>query len=108
MGALVKRDRSNYWLDVHLKMRPGQSHDLFRPVRLITSSGREIEPADTTLGGDGESGTTELWFKFWLETSDMQDTLSLRINDGVLSIKNSRGIPALGSSNQEYFPTHNW
>ena len=108
VGSDVKRDRSNFWVHTHLKVLPGQSHDLLRPVRLVTTSGREIEPADTTFGGDRESGFTDLWFKFWLETADMEQTLSLRINDGALSIKKTRGIPSLGASNREYFPTCNW
>ena len=66
----MKQDRSFYWLDLHLEVTENHGHDLMKPVRLITSAGREIEPADTTLGGAKETGTTELWFKFWLEPPD--------------------------------------
>lgn len=108
IGSQVKRDRSNYWVDVHLKVSPGLEHDLMKPVRLVAGPGREIEPADTALGGDAKGGTTDLWFKFWLETADIGQPLALRINDGSLVIKKSPGMPSLGPSNVEYFATCNW
>lgn len=107
-GAQVRKDQSFFWLDVHLKLRPGESHDLMKPVRLITSHGRELEPADTTLGGTAGQGTTELWFKFWLESADLEGPLKLRINNGTLVIKSNSGMPALGVSDAEYFTTHRW
>lgn len=108
VGAQVKKDQSFFWLDVHLKILPGESHDLMKPVRLFTSDGQELEPADTTLGGTAGTGTTELWFKFWLKPADLAGPLKLRINDGSLVIKSNSGIPALGSSGSEYFTTHRW
>ncbi len=108
VGTQVTKDRSNYWVDVHLKMTPGQTHDLLKPVRLRNAAGREIEAADTTLAGDKEGGTTDLWFKFWLETGDMEGPLTLGINEGRLLVKANTGIPELGRSNQEHFLTNNW
>ena len=109
VGAVqVKKDRSFYWLDAHLKLRAGETHDLMKPVRLLTSSGREIEPADTTLGGTAGEGTTELWFKFWLEPADFSGPLKLRINDGVLNVRSGSGVPRLGRSGLEVFPTSRW
>lgn len=108
VGAQVKKDQSFFWLDVHLKVVPGESHDLMKPVRLVTSDGRELEPADTTLGGAAGEGTTELWFKFWLESADLEGPLELRINDGSLVIKSNSGLPALGSSGSGSFTTHRW
>lgn len=108
-GAQVRQDLSFYWLDLHLKVTPGQSHDLAKPVRLVTASGREHEPADTTLGGDkGLQTTTDLWFKFWLEPGDFSGPLKLRINDGTLVVRSKSGPPSLGASKREYFPTHRW
>lgn len=104
----MRKDRSNFWVDAHLKVAPGQTHDLMKPVRLLTSKGGELEPADTTLGGTEDGGTTDLWFKFWLETPDMEGPLTLRINDGTLSIKGNSGLPALGASDLEYFVTNHW
>jgi len=108
VGSLVKQDRSNFWVNVHLKVTSGQTHDLMKPVRLITAAGRELEPADTTLGGGANGGTTDLWFKFWLESGDMEGPLVLGINDGKLTIKADTGTPNLGSSNEEYFITNHW
>jgi hypothetical protein len=107
-GAHVRRDHSYFWLDLHLKVVPGQSHDLMKPVRLVTPAGRELEPADTTLAGRKETGTTDIWFKFWLEAADLEGPLTLRINDGSLSIKSKPGMPALGSSKEEFFPSNHW
>lgn len=108
VGARVKRDHAFFWMDLHLKVSRGETHDLMKPVRLLTSAGKELEPADTTLGGSPDGGTTDLWFKYWLEKSDLEGPLSLRINDGSLVIKSNPGIPALGSSDAEYFTTHRW
>ena len=108
VGSQVKPDRSNYWLDVHLKVTPGKTHDLSKPVRLCTATDRELEPADTTLAGDQGGGTTDLWLKFWLESSDIQGPLTLRINDGALVIKANSGMPALDRPRPCYFVTQHW
>jgi hypothetical protein len=108
VGAQLKRDTSFFWLDAHLEVTPRQTHDLTKPVRLITAAGRELEPADTTFGGDAKRGTTDLWFKFWLEPADLEGALKLRINDGSLVIRSGSGIPRLGASNLEYFTTSRW
>lgn len=108
VAAQVKKDRSFYWLDLHLKVRPGESHDLMKPVRLVTAGGREIEPADTTLGGVAGEGTTELWFKFWLEAADFRGPIQLKINDGSLQVRAGSGEPRLGRSDTEIFPSSRW
>ncbi len=107
-GAQVRKDASFYWLDVHLKVTPGQAHDLMKPVRLVTSAGRELQPAETTFGSKTGAETTDLWFKFWLEPADLDGPLKLQINDGSLVIRSGSLIPRLGNSNLEYFTTHRW
>jgi hypothetical protein len=108
IGCQLKKDGSFFWVDAHLKVTPGQTHDLMKPVRLITAAGRELEPADTTLGGETGGGTTDLWFKFWLESADMSGPLKLRINDGTLVIRSGSGAPNLGKTNVDYFTTSRW
>lgn len=108
LGCQVKQDRSNYWVDVHLKMHSAKDHDMMKPVLLLTSAGRKLEPADTTMVGDGPNMMDELWFKFWLEKEDLAGGLRLQINDGQLSIRCSRGLPLLGSDGERYFVTHHW
>lgn len=108
VGSQVKQDRSNFWVNVHLKVSPDKTHDLMKPVRLITAAGRELEPADTTLGGGADGGTSDLWFKFWLESGDIEGPLTLRINDGKLTIKAKAGRPNLGPSKEEYYITTHW
>lgn len=108
VGVQVKKDTSFFWLDAHLKVTPGQTHDLSKPVRLFTEAGRELEPADTTLGGETEGATTDLWFKFWLEPSDFNGPLKMRINDGFLVIRSGSGIPRLGDKKLEYFTSSGW
>jgi hypothetical protein len=108
VGVQVIKDRSFFWLDVHLKITPGQTHDMLKPVRLSTSAGREVEPADTTLAGTPDRGASELWFKFWLESADLDGPLDLRINDGSLVIKSNTGIPAPGRANLAYFTSSRW
>lgn len=106
--ADVKKDNSFYWVNLHLTMLADQKHDLMKPVRLVTSSGREIEPADTTLSGLAARGTTELGFKFWLESADLEGKLDLKINDGMLIIRSGSGAPPLGNSDMKSFTTHRW
>ena len=108
VGVRVKRDESYFWVDIHLKMNAGEKHDLMKPVRLSTSSGSALEPAETTLGGHKDEGTTDMWFKFWLEKPEMDGPLQLRINDGELAIRKGAGMPALGISDSEYFATQRW
>jgi hypothetical protein len=108
VGCQVRQDLDYFWVDAHLKVLPGQTHDLMKPVRLITAAGRELEPADTTLVGTEGEGTSEIWFKFWLEPGDMDGPLTLRINEGTLEIRRNSGKPSLGASNLEYFTTNHW
>ena len=108
VGCQVRQDRTNFWVDAHLQMKPGKVHDLMKPVRLVTAAGREIEPADTTLAGAVGQEPRELWFKFWLESEDMQGPLELRINGGSLVVKAGSGMPNLGASRLEYFVTNRW
>ena len=105
---MVRRDQSFFWLDIRLSVLPGQNHDMMKPVRLRTSTGRELEPADTTLGGDKDHGNTDLWYKFWLEAADIQQVLTLQINDGTLVIKANPGMPKLNAAGSAYFLTSNW
>ena len=107
VGTQVKQDASYFWVDVHLKLNAGATHDLMKPVRLVTAKG-ELEPADTTLGGQKGVGTTDLWFKFWLDETQIDGPLTLRINDGSLVIRKGQGMPALGSSKVEYFTSSRW
>ena len=108
VGSQARKDREYFWVDLHLKVNPGQTHDLLKPVRLLTHAGKELEPADTTLGGGPDGGTTDLWLKFWLEPGDIDGPLTLRINDGKLLIKAGPGVPATGPSNTKYFVTQHW
>jgi len=108
VGCQVKKDQAYFWVDVHLKVTEGRTHDLLKPVRLLAGADREIEPADTTMAGDDGTGTTDLWFKFWLETADLQQPLILRVNDGSLMIKADPGIPQLGRADLKYFTTQHW
>jgi hypothetical protein len=108
LGVEVKRDRSFCWLEAHLKVIPGQNHDMEKPVRLVVSGGRQIEPADTTMEGETGGPVDKLWFKFWLDAADMDGPLALRINDGSLSIKAGQGMPTLNDGETRLFTTHHW
>lgn len=107
-AAQVRSDLGFYWLDLHVQIARGATHDLMKPVRLITGSGRTLEPADTKLSGGPDKETSDLWFKFWLEPSDFGGPIKLLINDGSLIVRSETGIPSLGSSNLEVFTTHHW
>jgi hypothetical protein len=104
VGVEVKPDQAYFWVTAHLKVRPGEVHDLGKPVLLVTASGIELEPADTTFGGSETEGTTDIWLKFWLESAQITGPLTLRINDGELRIKSNPGAPPSATC----FVTHRW
>lgn len=107
-GVLVTRDHANHWLDVRVKKAGEAEHDLLKPVRLVLGGGREVAPADTTLVGDAGKGTTEIWFKFWLEPGELGGPIRLRMNDGSLLVKAGAGEPRLGLSGRKFFTSTHW
>jgi hypothetical protein len=106
--TLVTQDHSYFWVNVHLKVNPGESHDLQQPVRLETSRGTRLEPADTTFVGDDNQAIREIWLKFWLEAADLQGPLTLHLNGGKLAVKSGNAAPDLGRSNYRNFTTQHW
>jgi hypothetical protein len=108
VASQLKRDRSSYWLNIHLKKSGEQGHDLSKPVLLVTSDGREHEPADTSFAGEPGPGTTEIWLKFWLEESDLKGPLTLQLNDGSLKVKSIGGLPRLADAGMRTFSNSRW
>ena len=108
VGVHVARDQSYYWVTAHLKVTPGKTHDMQKPVYLLTAGGDRIEPADTTFGGTEGTGTTEIWLKFWLEARQVSDPLRLRLNDGTLSLKAKPGVPEMNEFQSKHFTSHHW
>lgn len=108
VGVQVTRDERYFWIDAHLKVLPSQSHDLQKPVFLTNAGGVRIEPADTVFGGEKSKGTTDLWFKFWIEENQIEGPLVLHLNDGDLLIRSRGGVPELDNKRSKYFTTHRW
>jgi hypothetical protein len=106
--TLITRDQSYYWVDVHLKVNPGTRHDLQKPVYLETATGVKLEPAESTFAGTDMQNSPEIWFRFWLETAQLQGPLTLHLNDGKLSIKATQGIPELASGAYQNFTNNQW
>lgn len=106
--TLLTKDHSYYWLEIRLKMNSEEVHDLQKKVVLETSDGRRIEAADSTLRHDGLSQVRDLWFKFWLESADVQGPLKLRINDGALLIKSRSGKPSLEHTEHQTYTSNQW
>lgn len=109
-GVEVRRDHGYCWVNAHVVMRPGERHDLMKPVWLEISGGPEErhEPADTTLGGREGEGTTEIWFRFWIEEKELAHPLVLYVNDGALVLKANSGVPNLGTAGTKHFVTNRW
>jgi hypothetical protein len=108
VGVLVTRDHDSHWVEVHLKRAGAIGHDLTKPVRLVLASGRELEPANTRLGGGPDQGMTELWFKFWLDPGELAGPLRLRLNEAELRVKTTSREPALGLSGWRYYNSTHW
>lgn len=107
-GAQVKRDRDNRWLDIHLKRISEKKHDMRKQVLLVTGDGTEHKPDDITFAGSPETGFTDIWLKFWLEGSDLENTLKIKINDGTLKVKTNQGAPELENGNEKVFNSADW
>jgi hypothetical protein len=108
VAAMVTRDTSFYWVHVHLKINPGERHDLEKPVWLETGTGVRHRPADTKFASIQGKEPQELWFKFWLEPQDLAGPLDLLLNDGRLSVKTGSEMPVLKSSTARNFTTNQW
>lgn len=108
VGVQVTQDETYFWINAHLKVTAGQTHDLQKQVFLTTASGSRMDPADTVFGGTEGKGTTDLWFKFWLDQNQINGPLRLHLNDGILLIRSGTGVPELGVKRSNYFTTHRW
>lgn len=107
LETLVTRDQSFYWINVHLRMSSGMTHDLQIPVTLETATGVK-QPADTTFAGTDPQNPEEIWFRFWLESADLAGPLTLKLNGGKLLVKTLPSQPDLGSSTFRNFTTNQW
>lgn len=106
--ASVKRDTSYYWLNLYLKHAGGEPHDLAKPVALLLADGREMDPADTLLEGNEDTGTVAIGFRFWLEEKDLAGPLRLRMNDGTLNVRSGSGVPPITGGSTRFFTSRNW
>jgi len=106
--TLVTGDQSFFWVNVRYQVTPGMNHDLQKPVHLTAGNGKNFEPADSTFAGNDPLNATEIWFKFWLDASDLATPLHLHINDGNLTVKANAGLPTLGTSGSRNFTTNHW
>lgn|GEM_PF-668241 len=104
----AKRDRSYYWITVHLKKTGEENHDIMKPVRLQLGSLKALEPADITFQGNAEAGFTEVWYKFWVSESEAFNPFHLKINDGVLTVKTSEGMPPIHDGMMRTFSNPRW
>jgi hypothetical protein len=108
VATLVTRDASFCWVNVHLKVNSGMSHDLEKAVALETGDGRRYSPADITLAGQDIDRPEEIWFKFWLDLDELSGPLTLRLNDGSLAVKSTTGVPEIEDGRFRNFTTHRW
>lgn len=106
--TLVTHDQTFYWVTVRYEVNPGMTHDLQKPVYLTAGDGKIFDPADTTFSGGDPLNTTGIWFKFWLESSDIEKPLHLHLNGGALTVKADSGLPELGKSGSRNFTTNHW
>lgn len=106
--AEAKPDGNFWWVNLRLSRSGDQNHDFMKPTRLVTASGRELEPADTaTEGTYTEAAITGMFLRFWVETGDMTGPLDLKLNDGKLSVRTGTGLPETGGA-AKIHRTNNW
>ena len=107
-AAQLTKDRSDAWLEIHLKKNGKADHDFRKQVRLVTADGVEHMPADNTFAGSPEKGFTDIWFKFWLGERDLKGEMNLLINDGKLRVKTNQGAPEWDSDGKIVFKSSAW
>ncbi len=108
LETLVTRDQAFFWVEVHLKVSPGMTHDLQKPAHLELANSKQLESADTTLASKEGRNPDEIWLKFWLEKDDLAGPLVLQLNDGKLSVKATDGIPDLENARNRNFTSNHW
>jgi hypothetical protein len=106
--VLLTPDQSFFWLEVHVKLIAGHSHDMTKPVLLESATGKSFAPAGTTFVSPDNQPPNEIWFKFWLEAPELAGPLNLRINDGQLTVKSTSAVPVLGTDAYRNYTTHRW
>jgi len=104
----LKPDRSYVWLNIHVKRSGGQQHDLMKPVRLLMENGEAREPDNMDFAGNPQEGFTDIWYSFWMEQHELKGKLGLKINDGVLKIKETEPVPDLSDGRVRVFKTSKW
>ncbi|MDB6077590.1 MAG: hypothetical protein JWO82_1337 [Akkermansiaceae bacterium] len=104
--ANLKGDHGYTWVELHLKRSGAYDHDLMKPVTLLTGTGRELEPSETTLGGEEGNGATQIFFRFWLENKDLASWLKLKLNDGTLEVRSGQGVPVASGDSRAYHSSH--
>lgn len=107
-AARLESDRSYLWLEIHLRKNGDKDHDMLQPVLLVTADGAEHEPADTTFGGGPEKGFTDIWFKFWLESADLEGKIDLRMNGGTLRVRTNQGPPVTDKDGKAVMKSADW
>ena len=107
-ASRLERDRTYCWLEIHLRKNGDKGHDMLKPVFLVTADGARHELADSVFAGDAKEGFTEIWFKFWLDTRDLDGKIDLRMNDGTLKVKTNGGAPATDAEGKAVLKSADW
>ncbi len=107
-AARIVSDRNYKWLEIHLRKNGDKDHDMLQPVLLITADGEKHEPADTTFAGGPEKGFTDIWFKFWLEDTALEEKIDLRMNGGMLRVKTNEGAPDTDKDGKVVLRSTDW
>lgn len=104
----LKPDRRYVWLKIHLKRTSEKDHDLMKPLQLLTADNKQREPDNIQFAGNPEDGFTDIWVSFWMEQNELKGKMDLKINDGVLKIKESEAVPALRGVETKVFKSSDW
>ncbi len=105
-ASSLKRDGAYVWLEIHVRKSSEKDHDLRQPVRLVTADGTEHKPADTKFPPG--KGFTDIWFKFWLEDTDLTGRIDLRMNGGTLHVKTNEGAPMRDKDGNAVIKSSDW
>lgn len=107
-SAHIRKDHSYYWLDLHVKINAGASHQLEIPVVMKLADGKSLDPADITFVSRDKGPIEEIFLKFWLAEDQIHGPLNLKINQGLLRVKSTHAAPAIENGKTRALPTHRW
>lgn len=94
----MRRDHSSAWVEIELKHRDDPSLDSPPLGKLVSASGKEMDPADVRISSDRQS----CQMRFWLDGNDLAHEWKLHLLEKALLIKKNGAIALENGQRRTY------